>query len=104
MKAITQNVPPLLLYLAIHFLALVLLFKPFQPIVGSNASGSEYQGTTTVNGVFQPEIQLQSTGGTLGSVTLANQANGIINLYDATTSNINLRGNTATSSLLVATI
>lgn len=85
-------------------LAFVPLLKPIQPVSGSTARGSEYQGTTTspTTSVFPAENLIQSGSGTLGSVVVTATAAGIITLYDATTSNISLRGNTATSSLILA--
>lgn len=72
--------------------------------LGSVMRGGEYQGTTTVAATFLPETLLQTGVGTLGSVVVTGTTNGgVINLYDATTSNINLRtGNTPTSTIWLA--
>ncbi len=47
---------------------------------------------------------MQSGPATLGSVVITGAAAGVINIYDATTSNVNLRtGNVPTSTILKAT-
>lgn len=81
-----------------------ILYRPVSPAFGSTSRGSEYQGTTTTTGSFLPEQLVQSTGGTLGSVTITGAATGVINIYDATTSNVSLRTNqTASTTILLAT-
>lgn len=85
--------------------AAFIAFSPTRPVQGSTARGSEYQGTTTTTGSFQPEILVQNLGGTLGSVVVTGAAAGVINIYDATTSNISLRtGQVSSSSILIATL
>lgn len=106
MKSINNTfVPAILLAGAILVLAIVLLFKPFQSVFGSVTISSEYHATSTVStpGSFPVEAQLQSYGGSLGSVVITGATTGTINLYDATTSNALLRTpGISTSTLLVA--
>jgi len=89
---------------AIVFLAILsIIFR--QPIQteASVPRGGEYQGTTTVQTYFPKEIQLLSGNGTLGSVIITGAAAGVINIYDATTSDATLRAPTmSSSSILVA--
>lgn len=74
-----------------------------KPSVGSVGVTSEYQATTTSPGRFPSAYLLLTGGGTLGSVVVTGPASGSISLYDATTSDVNLRtGQKATSSLLIA--
>src|SRR3990167_2507018 len=76
--------------------------------LGSVFSGQEYVATTTAsNSMYGATItgdRLIKTGyGALGSVVITGAATGIINIYNATTSNILARtGNVATSSILLA--
>lgn len=74
---------------------------------GSVGVGSSYQATTSSTGRFTVPANLTSSttaaNGTLGSIVITGAAAGVINIYDATTTNINLRtGQTATSSILIA--
>lgn len=104
MKSTITIVPAVLIAGAIALLALVFLFTQ-QPstALGSVSRASEYQGTTTSQGFFNPEISVVSGNGTLGQVTITGAAAGLISIYDATTSNVNLRtGNKATSTILIA--
>lgn len=90
---------------AILALAFVLIFKQTPTVYGSTARGSEYQGTTTVANVFPATAVLQTTSGTLGSVVITGAAAGVINIYDATTSDITQRAPSMSSSTqLLATI
>lgn len=104
MKALTTN--KILAAIAI-FAAIVIcasLLRPAQVVYGSVSQGSEYQGTTTTAVSFLSDIALPANQA-LGSVVITGTATGVINLYDATTSNINLRtGNTSSSSILLATL
>jgi len=73
--------------------------------IGSVVQSSEYHATTTSQGRFSSPAVLVSGYGSLGSVIITGAGAGTINLYDATTTDITLRtGNTATSSLYIATI
>lgn len=101
----TNIMPAVILATAIMLLAFILLFKQTPNAQGSTARGSEYQGTTTTQGTWLADGQLQSVGGTLGSVVVTGSQAGTINIYDATTSSILLRAaNLSTSSILLATL
>lgn len=90
------------------FLGAALLFSwnPALPADASVLRGGEYHATTTNSftvGGGPTEKALLTEPGTLGSVVITGANSGTINLYDATTSNINARtGNLATSAILVA--
>ena len=80
----------------------ILVGKKDAPL-GSVSRSSEYHATTTSSVRFQPETLLLTGNGTLGSVVITGAAAGVMNLYDATTSNIDLRtNNLATTSIYVA--
>lgn len=90
--------------MSLAFIVLGLLFVAGRTTVvqGSTIQGSEYQGTTTTAGNFLNDVSLNA-GQTLGSVVITGAAAGTMDLYDATTSNVNLRtGNLASSSILLA--
>jgi len=73
--------------------------------IGSVMQSGEYHATTTSQGRFPSSVVLQSGYGTLGSVIITGATTGIINLYDATTTDVTKRtGNTATSTLYIATL
>lgn len=72
--------------------------------VGSVSISNEYHATTTSTGRFNVPYTLQTISGTLGSVIITGAATGVINIYDATTTNASLRSaDQATSSILIAT-
>ncbi len=72
--------------------------------VGSVDQGSEYHSTTTSTGRFTVPYTLQTGNGALGSVVITGAATGVINIYDATTTNSSLRSSDqASSSILLAT-
>ena len=76
-----------------------------QPTLGSVDYGGEYQGTTTSTGRFPTTVTLKTGNGALGSVVITGAAAGVINIYDATTSNVLARtGNTPTSTIYLASI
>lgn len=84
---------------------LFFLFESSHPSVatGSVTQGSEYHSTTTSVGRFNVPATLNVGPGALGSVVITGATSGIINIYDATTSNINQRAGTmASSSILLA--
>lgn len=84
---------------------IAILYRPASTVYGSTSRGSDYQGTTTTTGGFGTLVQVQSTNGTLGSVVVTGAAAGVMNLYDATTTDINKRtGQPATSTILIATM
>ena len=68
--------------------------------LGSVGVTSEYNATTTKDSTaFAPQV-LKASAGTLGSVITTITGTGTLTLYDATTTNVNLRtNNTATSAL-----
>lgn len=70
----------------------------------SVAFGNDYQATTTDQTwtTAIPKV-LDSSNGSLGSVVITTTGTGSLTLYDATTTNINLRtGGTATSTITLA--
>ncbi len=73
---------------------------------GAVARGSDYQATSTNGNPGSPvDAVLQSVPGTLGSVIITGANTGVIQIFDATTSNVALRtGQTASSTLLLAYI
>lgn len=107
------NIRAKVLVLASLFLVAILVFAP--PLFktdtadASVAQGSEYQATTTAaNSVYGARTVggLIKTGrGMLGSVVITGANTGIINVYDATTTDVNLRtGNLATTSIHIASL
>jgi len=90
--------------LALGVMLFVAVILPQQVATGSVTQGNEYNSTTTRDST-RGELLLKTGGGSLGSVLITNQlgTQEIFSLYDATTSNINLRtGNAPTSSILLA--
>ena len=81
-----------------------------QTALGSVTEGNDYIATSTapnnVYGAQTAQTSLLKTGsGSLGQVVITGANTGILNFYNATTSNINLRtGNVATSSILLLSI
>ena len=71
--------------------------------VGSVMPSGEYKSTTTTS-VMKDPVVLKEEGGALGSIIVTNaMPNWSFDLYDATTTNINLRTNRlATSSIYLA--
>lgn len=91
--------------IGIYFLAI----QPAQQSLGSVAVSNEYQATTTSTGRFTVPVLVSdkiTTGScVLGSIVLTGTATGIINIYDATTTNASLRAaSQSTSSILLANI
>ena len=88
--------------------ALIAYFVAIQPTEASVSFGNEYQATSTAaSAVYgartETEGLLQTGFGSLGSVVITGANTGTINLYNATTTNVDLRtGNVATSSILIA--
>lgn len=83
------------------------IFKTPEVTLGSVTQSSEYQSTTTKASWGTPNniIVAQNYPGTLSAVTITdknNNASSAFVLYDATTSDPALRGNTSTSSIIVA--
>src|ERR1044072_4762865 len=81
----------------IAFLAasLVYLWIQQQPAYGSTVTGSEYYATSTagssVYGAVTVSHVVKIGFGSLAQVTIEGANTGIVNLYDATTSNVALR-------------
>lgn len=73
------------------------------PQFGSVTQSNEYHATTTdANFGTLPKL-IQTGTGALGSVIIEGATEGAnLKIYDATTSNITLRGNTSTSSIQIA--
>jgi len=76
--------------------------------LGSVSVGNQYQATTTPQVADATNLcparigMASSTTGVLGSVNVTVAGTGALTLYDATTTNASLRGNIATSSLILA--
>lgn len=71
--------------------------------------GNEYQATSTAANVaygatITDDKTLKTSYGALGSVIITGANTGIVNFYDATTSDMTKRGNKATSTLLIASL
>jgi len=107
-EAITYILTVSLIILAV-FVAVDMAVDKIEMPVGSVNNGNEYNATSTaqntVYGAFSANRAIKQSWGTLGSVVITGANTGIINFYNATTSDITARtGNTATSSLLIASI
>lgn len=95
------------------FAIAVVMYVAVQPAPKADASvvtGSEYYATTTAQAVlFGNTITagktLKNGYGALGSVVITGANTGVMNFYDATTTDVNMRtGNRATSTILIASI
>jgi len=88
-------------------LGATIFISPARDVVLSSVQqGSEYHATSTKNavGTSIPNFTVLQTGAsTLGHVVITGANTGIINIYDATTTNVNLRVG-ATSTLQVVNI
>ena len=71
-----------------------------EPMVGSVQQGGEYHSTYTPTAGTAAQL-IKSTPGTLGSIVVTGAGAGYLNIYNATTTNANLRAITATTSLPV---
>lgn len=96
---------------AIMFAALaIILITQSNQALGSTIQGQEYIATTTGNaasyGVTVTTSRLIKGGyGGLGSVVVTGANTGVMNFYDATTTDVTARtGNKATSTILIASI
>ena len=84
-------------------------FRP-ESTQGSVNVTAEYTATSTAaNAVYGATITssrvIRTGQGTLGSVVITGANTGVVNFYNATTSNVNLRtGNTPTSTILLANL
>lgn len=86
-------------------LALAIISSSSKTTVASVGQGGTYQSITTApsqtNTSYKQSTIIQSIPGTLGSVIITGAGAGSFTLYDATTSNVNLRaGATSTLSVL----
>jgi len=102
-----------LLALVAIFLGVLFVNRP-QTAIGSTIQGNDYSrlnlaggtafGATTTVSVLGKGL-VKTGQGSLGSVVITGANTGILNFYDATTSNVNKRtGNKATSTILLASI
>lgn len=96
---------------SVLFLLALLLGNSFvQVAVASTPSeASDYIATSTaansLYGAFTTGRRLKPGAGSFGSIVITGANTGIVNIYNATTTNINLRtGNKATSTILIASI
>lgn len=100
------TVPSILIALSVVLMGMMIVLSFIGQARRADASVprfAEYTGTTTSTGRFNAEQMIQSGAGTLGSVVITGAAAGVINIYDATTSNVNLRtGQPASSTILEA--
>lgn len=96
--------------LIVAICVIVLLLGRAMPGYASVAVSNEYMATSTAAstgyGATITGSKLIRTGqGALGSIIITGAAAGVINFYDATTTDITKRtGNTATSTILIASI
>lgn len=86
-----------------------IVFQPAQPSLGSVNRANEYIATSTAGsasvGAFTASRLIQTGAGALGSVVITGANTGVINFYDATTTNISSRtGQSSTSSIHIASI
>ena len=94
------------LLLAVTF-AMLVLQRP-ESAFGSIRIGDEYQATSTAaNNLYGATVtssRVIKTGtGSIGSYVITGANTGVINFYDATTTDVNKRtGNPATSTILIA--
>jgi hypothetical protein len=84
-----------------------LIYRPL-PAGASVIQGNEYQSTSTAASTLYgaqtaAEVLLKTGNGSLAQVTITGANTGIVNFYNATTSNSALRtGQVASSSILIA--
>lgn len=108
MKTETYKLPAILTAMAITALLFSIFYNSTRTAMGSTIQGSDYQATTTANntvyGSFSSSKLVKSGYGSLGSIIVTGASAGGINIYDATTTDITLRGNKATNTILVASI
>ena len=72
------------------------------PFGGS--AGEPYNATTTPKGSVFSDALLKTGQGTFGGIVVTLAGTQVIDMYDATTTDITQRGNIATSSILLLTI
>jgi hypothetical protein len=76
---------------------------------GATIQGNDYQATSTgaasTYGAFTGSRLIKTGYGSFGNVVVTGANTGIVNFYDATTTDITLRtGNKSTSSILITTL
>lgn len=91
--------------------ALVSYFAGFnvRPALGSTITGQDYIATTTAptnlyGSTISGDTLIKAGQGSLGSLIVTGANTGIINMYDATTTDITKRGGVATSTIHLASI
>lgn len=110
MSILKQTTPFIVALGLVAFIAFITLSFQGRFVQGSIQQGQEYTATTTApNVIFGNTITgdavLKTGPGGLGSVVITGAATGILNFYDATTTNVDLRtGNKATSTILIASL
>nr|AKH46996.1 hypothetical protein [uncultured marine virus] len=76
-----------------------------QDDMGSVQQGSEYHSVITGGGITDPDGLLKTGGGALGSVVITGANTGLLDFYNATTTDVGARAaSKTTSSLWVASI
>jgi len=107
--SIYKQIAPFGFALALIFI-IALITLAFQPkqTQGSIQQGQEYNATTTAPNVIfgntvTGDVVLKTGPGGLGSVVITGANTGILNFYDATTTDITKRTK-ATSTILIASI
>lgn len=88
--------------------AIIVLFEP-QPAIGSTIQGNDYLATTTGTGTafgsWSTGRVVRTGSGSLAQITVTGANTGMVNIYDATTTNVNARtNNIATSTILLASL
>lgn len=84
------------------------IFSSVDVVEASVQVGHQYQATTTPQVLAGTNMcparvgMASSTTGSLGSVVITKSGTGPLTVYDATTTNITLRNNVATTSLIIA--
>lgn len=102
-----KNILALAVLLAV-ITAFVVMSQQPPHALGSVQVGNQYQATTTPQVADMTNLcparlgMASSTTGVLGAVNITAEGTGALTIYDATTTNANLRAETATSSLILA--
>lgn len=99
-------------YVAVLAILVFFLFFTYKTpdTYGSITQSQEYNATSTAaSSVYGATITgdavIKSSRGSLGSVVITGANTGIVNLYDATTTDVNKRtGQKATSTILIASL
>ncbi len=100
---------PTALFISILYASFLLFSQP-ATVQGSTLQGQEYMATTTAaNSVYGATVTgstlIRTGSGSLASVIITGANTGVVNLYDATTSDITKRAaRLSTSTILIATL